>query len=1088
MLRITLVILTSLLAAVSPASQPTETLVAGGSKGWSGWSRSDAWAIHQMLRAGNPFPDHPHLSSGETATGVASSPAFRITGDELRIWINGWCGRTTDYASRLELVDASSGSVLRTVFPPDNDAFIMTSIPTTELHGRTVRLVMHDNDSGQGFAWLGLAAVKQITLPRSAQTRTFALVPMQAGLGIWKVEQSRFDAPFLSSLAYGEMEVGMVQSPQFRIEGDRIRLVLRGWDGRHDEINSHRVELIDAVSHKVLRNARPPLTDSPTPQEWDVRDLKGRRVYVRLADGNSYPSFAWLGIDELDARPSYHVKLNTPEATRGWSSSAGESMQRIISGVPFQCVDRSVVPDGGSYTVNIQAKASRLYLYGMTHSADRGNNVWEDPRQVQNRFWISDRLGSVRVRYADGVSETYPLVLGESLWWGLRFLNAPEPFISTPRARAALQRGLRLHPQGPSPDGRYIAMIRLRPVRVASVTLFDSNHKSGVPIILGMTLEGMKEDVPKHLTRLVSRIQLAPGLTTLRPLRQLPDRDTVITPEINALIEALYVTARQTSAPKEPTLPVGYAAPTVRFEGIPEAGILQGMFHHNVQDMLNKVDANGFYNTSTQHAPTYDGYEGFGTYLLNYGAYHGQIWTRDMGRAMIELCRLGLLDKPTRAADYVLNLARVWETGPQPGMDIKGSGRLDLDGHSLPRHIVRRLNYPDTKPGEGCFENDGHGLTTLFLHSLWRRLPDRNAWARARWDDLKALGDWIEWQFANPALSGATGDVLRTDSECSGGIGYSIYADFLCAEALYALCDIADALGETASSHAWRTRADRMRQGMWSAYLTSEPAWGQVWTLKHSGWPNQSTVLGPSIILSDRQGLLPQDDDPQWHRVNRATLTRLIDTYAKTHPVGYYGVAMGYGQGFVTQAAILQDRMSEASAMLKWAARCTYDPKLSPWIVPEGSELHTSGAFWRRTGDLGNGVQQAELVKVVRTLLGVDDNGPGLRLCPRMPHGWTHLAVTQYPAWLESERRTVTLSHALRRTERDGYLAYAFTVTADADMPSTPLRLGPWSKRPLGKATLNGQQVSSDVTQSGDSWWITLQIPAGLRAVHVEAW
>ena len=70
--------------------------------------------------------------------------------------------------------------------------------------------------------------------------------------------------------------------------------------------------------------------------------------------------------------------------------------------------------------------------------------------------------------------------------------------------------------------------------------------------------------------------------------------------------------------------------------------------------------------------------------------------------------------------------------------------------------------------------------------------------------------------------------------------------------------------------------------------------------------PDKSTVLGPLIFLADYQGFAPEDDNAAWRPVNAAAYQRLIDTY---QPFGFYGQAMGYGQGFVTQSALLLDRM-----------------------------------------------------------------------------------------------------------------------------------------------------------------------------------
>ncbi|MBC7238418.1 MAG: hypothetical protein H5T69_21465, partial [Chloroflexi bacterium] len=179
------------------------------------------------------------------------------------------------------------------------------------------------------------------------------------------------------------------------------------------------------------------------------------------------------------------------------------------------------------------------------------------------------------------------------------------------------------------------------------------------------------------------------------------------------------------------------------------------------------------------------------------------------------------------------------------------------------------------------------------------RLPDWEKWLREHWEDVERAGDWIIWQFENPDKSKAT-DVLLTDSECAGGIGRSIYADYICREALLALAEMADAMGKREKSESWRRRADMMREAMERNYLVVEPKYGRVWTLANSGWPNHSTVLGPLILFADRQGFLPIEGDPEWYQYNLSAYMRLVESYK---PFGFYGVAMGYGQGFVTQSA-----------------------------------------------------------------------------------------------------------------------------------------------------------------------------------------
>ncbi|MBU6410701.1 MAG: hypothetical protein KGR98_09960, partial [Verrucomicrobia bacterium] len=481
-----------------------------------------------------------------------------------------------------------------------------------------------------------------------------------------------------------------------------------------------------------------------------------------------------------------------------------------------------------------------------------------------------------------------------------------------------------------------------------------------------------------------------------------------------------------------------------------------------------KVDADGMYHTSTQGALFSWGAGQFGTYRTNVGRYYDESWCRDMGRSLQELTLLGYTNDAARCADYCLRTARLWEEQPS----------LKFKGQSLPRHWGRIANKPQNAPP---FENDGHGLVTMFLYKLWQRLPDRDDWLRARWPDVKAAGDWILWQFAHPEISGATNGILHTTGECAGGDGYSVYADYVCMDALKALAQMADSIGESNSAAQWRDRAAEMRQAIAENYIINDPKYGHVWMLAHAGWPTHPTVLGPLIFDADYQGFAPEDDDPALRPVNEAAYQRLIDTYK---PFGFYGQAMGYGQGFVTQSALLLDRMRDATTMLDWIAKEIYDPKFGSFIVPEGVQIDPTGRFWFRTGDLGNGVQEAEIVKALCLVIGVDDTQPSRpQFFPRMPYGWKEMAVEQYPVLFERAVKLET-AHLRYQLERSGE-EMELTIAADRDLGPVLMRLGPFARRP--EATdirVNGQiPAGTSVDYSGDSWWVRFTISVGAGPV-----
>ncbi|MGB7264567.1 MAG: hypothetical protein WBC92_03585, partial [Terracidiphilus sp.] len=191
--------------------------------------------------------------------------------------------------------------------------------------------------------------------------------------------------------------------------------------------------------------------------------------------------------------------------------------------------------------------------------------------------------------------------------------------------------------------------------------------------------------------------------------------------------------------------------------------------------------------------------------------------------------------------------------------------------------------------------------------------------------------------------------------------------------------------------------------------------------------------------------------------------------------------------GFVTQAALLLDRMKDVTPMLNWSARAVYEPEIHSFVVPEGAQVDPSGRYVFRTGDLGNGVQEAEIVKVFRILIGVDDNEPQrLRVMPRLPYGWSEIAVDKYPAFvnLEGKRETAMLRYDLRRAAG----RMSLEISADRALGAVAVRLGPFEKRPeTADVLVNGKSpMGSSVEQSGDSWWVSFTTPVGPVAVAAK--
>lgn len=753
--------------------------------------------------------------------------------------------------------------------------------------------------------------------------------------------------------------------------------------------------------------------------------------------------------------------------------------------VPFA---EGVLPldQGGSAQVPVGGLAERIFLLGMTSakeasveadrivysmpfkSGDRSIpvNGWRDPRDYSCRFFIGDEVGRIRLNYADGTTQVYPVRFGEGVWFGHAFYFYHEPFPTDANLQKAFAAALRLYPPEPLADGNYLAVIVPEHKPIRSITVDNSPAKQGSLIIKGITLESRETTgisasasfarpvPPPELERFVKEKALLPQ----------GEEKSLSEQRLNDLTLALYSSDREYPAHVAASSPTGYSGPQVTFGGNISAEILSNAFRYNVEDILDKIDAEGMYHTSTKDALSWGSYRAFGTFRWKVGAYYDVAFARDMGRSLQEIAELGYTDAVARAVDYSLQKARLYQTDP----------KLKYNDTALPPHWGQLVNRPNPR----SFENDGHGLTSLAIYKLWQRLPDRDQWLRSHWTDVKAAGDWILWQFDHPEISGARDGLLHTTGESANGDGYSVYPDAVCMEALRALAQMADSIGEAGSAAKWRSRADQMSKAITEHYVISDATYGRVWTLDHANWTHKSTVLGPLIFQADTWGFAPEDSNPEWRQINEATYQRLIDTYKPSQPFGFYGQSMGYGQGFVSQSALLLDRLHDATVMIDWAAKQIYDPRFGFFIVPEGTQIDPTGKFWFRMGDQGNGVQEAEIVKTLRLIIGVDDTQPArLQLFPRMPYDWNEIAVKKYPLVFESSGKleNASLTYRLGRSSNGMDLS----ISSDKDLGQVAIRLGPFENRPeTSSVRVNGRTpFGTAVEPSGDSWWVRFKMP-----------
>lgn len=261
---------------------------------------------------------------------------------------------------------------------------------------------------------LPLALIAVLALAAAAQENTATSSRFQAlkcpvpSLGqTWGILDrdgaNRKVEPYLSSLASGETGTGMITSPPFIIETDKITFTICGHDGQAGGRNENYIALVDARKGEVLLKTPAPQNDAMQERSWDVRGLRNTQVRIELRDGNSGGAFAWMGVGRIDAGPALHVDFRQG-MPKGWAQPEGKAEIRydtLAGGVPFKRAANifTLIPKQGSVEIPCGFAADRLYFLGCTASGGTPLETY----------------GGIEIHYRTGSPDVYPLMCGFTL-------------------------------------------------------------------------------------------------------------------------------------------------------------------------------------------------------------------------------------------------------------------------------------------------------------------------------------------------------------------------------------------------------------------------------------------------------------------------------------------------------------------------------------------------------------------------------------------------------------------------------------------------------------------------------------------------
>lgn len=151
------------------ASQLLDSVQRQPAPAWTSLAPADAapkWALKPRKCAdGTEAKVLQSMAQGgaeEKLTGTLRSQPFAAPA-KLELWINGHRGVPTAPAhdkNLVRVVDAKSGEVLASVFPPRNDVCQRAEMDLSKHAGKQARLEIVDGDDGKAYAWLGITRIE----------------------------------------------------------------------------------------------------------------------------------------------------------------------------------------------------------------------------------------------------------------------------------------------------------------------------------------------------------------------------------------------------------------------------------------------------------------------------------------------------------------------------------------------------------------------------------------------------------------------------------------------------------------------------------------------------------------------------------------------------------------------------------------------------------------------------------------------------------------------------------------------------------------------------------------------------------------
>lgn len=711
-----------------------------------------------------------------------------------------------------------------------------------------------------------------------------------------------------------------------------------------------------------------------------------------------------------------------------------------VCGIPFSVYrdERGVVRKINNETLAFEAECDVLFFLGMSTDSAYCCEWWAQDEALYDhsmRVFLGDRLMRIRVIFEDMTEELISVIFGVNTWnYNLYYKphdreNIPswaspyrEPFASDENASRLKDASLMLMENTDVQAEhctKWVFGYRLHPgKKIKEIMLVKEHAKKANIAISAITgvLSGTSVDETWKIVDQSFFLQRK----YFRNLYNLAHRLYQYKEDLPKSDAKIYIE--------------NFDAPDIVFTGSPMAEVYTNVYRVNIMDMAyNKIDDDGRSHTSIPNGANFGCYIGFGTYNEGRDAKGGNPWSRDVGRTLMELTNSGYKNRVLPAVDYLHR--HLYDE----------SARFPIPHWKRVADLVITDDKDFFLDGN---ENDGHAAIMLFVYTLYRKGIVGKQWLIEHKKELKDAANYYVWQKDNPKLSNCDG-IFYSHSETSTQLtgGYDLFSNIISAYALEGYSKLFYAIGEDEYAENLYNLACQTKINARCKFTMDHPKYGYILTdTTDDCWTYEYKRMIDLLIYSDIVGYDMLLENPELHDLLSRTFDAQKDLFY--HPES--GRQMGYGQGYLTQCAIMLDRYDELTECIEAAAMFCYHHTDHNYIVPEGVIVHGSKRFWYRNADHGNAVQQAEIVKCSRLLLGIDDIVPerGLRLIPRLPITWQTMEVTRYPV-TGADKKISYINFSYKRGKHSGKVVASdgmdtYTADWEYDNEVDCIRMGPF--------------------------------------------